>query len=143
MEHNLSPISMREGRVLIDGVVCFDSIKCEIKFTPEVWKGRHLGDRSSSSRWLGHEITAALTRRRSTPWAKKVVQKYLESGETPEMTIQGVMSDKHSEYYKKYGTDTVTALGCVPSGDFLLIALDTEGEVVDDAFTLNVKDVVF
>ena len=36
MNYNKSPISMREGKVFIDGVECFDGVKCNIKFTPDV-----------------------------------------------------------------------------------------------------------
>ena len=44
MEYNHAPISLREGHVYLDGVEIADSIKCEIKFTPDVWTGRQLGE---------------------------------------------------------------------------------------------------
>lgn len=37
MEYNKNPISLREGKVFIDGVECLDSVNCTIKFTPDVW----------------------------------------------------------------------------------------------------------
>ncbi len=64
MQYNKNPISMREGKMFIDGIEVLDSIKCEIKFTPDVWTGRQLGERTPSSRWLGCEITGTITRRR-------------------------------------------------------------------------------
>ena len=107
MKYNKNPISLREGEVFIDGVKCLDSVKCEIKFTPDVWEGKQLGDITPSSRWLGGKITGNITRRRSTPWLKDIIKKYLANKETPEITIQGIMNDKGSDFYAKHGTDTV------------------------------------
>lgn len=69
MEYNKNPISLREDKIFIDGIECLDSIKCEIKFTPDVWTGRQLGEITQSSRWLGAAISSTITRRRSTPVA--------------------------------------------------------------------------
>ena len=142
MKYNRNPISMREGKVFIDGVECLDSVKCEIKFTPDVWEGRQIGDTTPSSRWLGAKITGNITRRRSTPWLKEVIKKYMNSKETPEMIIQGIMDDKGSDYYAKHGSDTTTCVGCVLTGDLPLTALDSDGEVVDDSIGFNAKDIV-
>lgn len=142
MEYNKSPVSMREGKVMIDGLVVADSIKCEIKFTPEVWSGKQLGERTDSSRWIGGKITGTITRRRSTPFLKEKIKEYLASGKTPEMTIQGIHDDTNSDYYAAYGTDTVTCLGCVLTGDLNLVNLDSGGEVVEDSISFNAKSIV-
>lgn len=142
MQYNKNPISLREGSVFIDGVQALDCVKCEIKFTPDVWTGRQLGERTPSSRWLGASITGSITRRRSTPFLKEVIKKYLETGITPELTIQGIMDDKGSDYVNDYGSDTVTITGCVLTGDLPLTALDSEGEVVNDVIGFNGKDVI-
>lgn len=141
MTHNRNPMSLREGKVFIDGVEILDGVKCEIKFTPDVWTGKQLGDRSNSSRWLGYAITGTITRRRSTPWLEEKIKAYKKTGITPELTIQGVMNDKNSDYYKKYGSNTITVTGCVLTGDLPLTMLDSGGEVVDDAITFNAKDI--
>lgn len=142
MEYNKSPISLREGKVMLDGLVVADSVKCEIKFTPDVWTGKQLGERTPSSRWLGGKLAGNITRRRSTPFLKQKIQEYLKSGATPEMTIQGIMDDKNSDYYEKYGSDTVTVVGCVLTGDLTLTSLDSEGEILDDNIAFNGKDLV-
>ena len=98
MEYNHAPISLREGHVYLDGVEIADSIKCEIKMTPDVWTGRQLGELTPSSRWLGYAITGTITRRRSSKWLEEKINEYKESHETPEMTIQGIMEDKNSDY---------------------------------------------
>lgn len=51
------------------------------------------------------------------------------------------MNDKNSDYYNGYGADVVTCSGCVLTGDFTLLSLDSEGEVFEDSITFNVKDV--
>lgn len=142
MEYNKSPISLREGKVFIDGVECLDSVKCEIKFTPDVWSGRQLGERTPSSRWLGANITGTITRRRSTPWLKDAIKKYMNTKATPEFTIQGIMNDTNSDYYAAHGSDTVTCVGCVLTGDLNLINLDSNGEIVDDNIAFRAKDLV-
>lgn len=142
MEYNKNPISLREGHIFIDGVECADSVKCEIKFTPDVWTGKQLGERTPSSRWLGYAITGSITRRRSNNWLREKIKEYKASGATPELTIQGIMDDANSDYYAAHGTDTVTAVGCVLTGDLPLTALDSGGDVVDDVIAFNAKDIV-
>lgn len=142
MEYNKSPISLREGKVFIDGVEVMDSVKCDIKFTPTVWSGSQLGERSNSSRWLGYAIAGSITRRRSTPWLKEKIKEYMKSGRTPELTIQGIMNDENSDYYEQHGSDTTTAVGCVLTGDLPLTALDGGGEIVDDVIAFSAKDIV-
>ena len=142
MQYNKSPISLKEGKVFIDGVEVLDSVVCNITFTPDVWTGKQIGERTNSSRWLGYNITGNITRRRSTNWLKQKIMEYKGSGKTPELTIQGVMNDQNSDYYEEFGTDTVTAVGCVLTGDLPLTRLDSNGEIVDDDISFNAKDIV-
>ena len=142
MTHNRNPLSMREGKAYINGVEVLDSIKLEIKFTPEVWTGKQLGDRTNSSRWLGYSITGTITRRRSTNFLEDKIREYKQTGITPELTIQGIVDDKNSDYYNLNDTHTVTVVGCVMTGDLNLVNLDSNGEVVDDAIAFNAKDIV-
>jgi hypothetical protein len=142
MEYNKNPISLREGKVFIDGVECVDSVTCNIKFTPDVWTGKQLGERTNSSRWLGYSITGTITRRRSNNWLREKIKEYKKTGATPEIKIQGIMNDENSDYYATYGSDTVTCVGCVLTGDLPLTALDSGGDVVDDAINFNAKDIV-
>ena len=142
MKYNKNPISLREGKIFIDGVECVDGVNCTIKFTPDVWSGKQLGERTNSSRWLGYNITGTITRRRSNNWLKTKIKKYIATGATPEMKIQGIMDDVNSDYYMRHGRDVVTCVGCVLTGDLPLTALDSGGEVVDDAINFNAKDIV-
>ena len=142
MEYNKSPMSLREGKIFIDGVECADGVKCTINFTPTVWSGTQLGERTPSSRWLGYTITGSITRRRSNNWLREKIKEYKVSGATPELTIQGIMDDTNSDYYRDFGTDTVTAVGCVLTGDLPLTALDSAGEIVDDVIGFNAKDIM-
>ena len=142
MEYNKSPISLREGKVFISGVECMDSVKFDIKFTPDIWKGKQLGERGDSSRWLGYSISGNITRRRSTPWLKDMIAEFLKTGKTPEFTIQGIMNDENSDYYATNGSDTVTAVGCVLTGDLSLVTLDGGGEIVEDTIAFTAKSIV-
>ena len=142
MQYNHAPISLREGHVFLDGVEIADSITCTINFTPDVWAGRQLNELTPSSRWIGYAITGTIGRRRSTRWLEDKISEYMQTHETPEMTIQGVMDDPNSDYYKTYGASTVTCVGCVLTGDLPLTMLDSGGEVVEDSLGFNAKDVL-
>lgn len=142
MKYNKNPISLREGKAFIDGLEVMDGIKFQVKFTPDVWEGRQLGERTPSSRWLGCKITGTMTRRRSTPWLREAINHYNKTKETPEFTIQGIANDENSDFYAENGSDVVTCVGCVLTGDLNLIDLDSEGNVVEDNIAFNVKDIV-
>ena len=142
MEYNKNPISLREGKIFIDGIEVADGVNATFKFTPDVWTGRQLGELTPSSRWLGYAITGTITRRRSSKWLEDKIKEYQQTHETPEMTIQGIMEDKNSDYYKQYGNNVVTCVGCVLTGDLPLTMLDSGGEVVEDAISFNAKDIL-
>lgn len=142
MEYNTNPISLREGKILIDGIEVADGVNATFKFTPDVWTGKQIGDRSPSSRWLGYTITGQITRRRSNNWLKEKIKEYKASGATPEMTIQGINNDANSDYYAAHGSDVTTLVGCVLTGDLQLTVLDSGGEVLDDPISFNAKDMV-
>lgn len=143
MKYNKNPISLREGSVFIDGTKILDGVSCTVKFTPETWSGKGIGEHSNSTRWLGYGITVDITRYRSTNWLKSKISEYKSTGATPEMTVQGIMSDANSDYYAEYGNDVCTCVGCVLTGDLPLTALDSSGDVVKDSVTMNAKDVIF
>ncbi len=142
MEYNASPISVKEGKVFLDGIEILDCVTFSIKLTPEVWSGKQIGERTNSSRWLGYSIDVTMTRRRSTSWASDVIKEYIQSGKTPEFTFQGLQLDEASDFYAANGSDTTTVVGCVPTGAFQLTSLDSGGQVLDDSFTFSGRDIV-
>ena len=84
-----------------------------------------------------------MTRRRTTNWLKTKIKEYLASGATPELVIQGIMDDANSDFYAAHGSDVLTCVGCVMTGDLPLTALDAESSgVVDDAIAFNIKDII-
>lgn len=142
MDFNTRPISIRQGKIFIDGVEAADSVSATGTFTPDTWSGKQLGDYSNSTRWLGYNITVALSRHRSNPWIKEVIKKYQGTHKTPEITIQGIMNDGDSDFFDKYGNDVCTFVGCVPTGAMPLTALDSNGNIVTDSLTFNARDFI-
>lgn len=142
MDFNTRPISIRQGKIFIDGVEAADSVSATGTFTPDTWSGKQLGDYSNSTRWLGYNITVALSRHRSNPWIKEVIKKYQGNHKTPEITIQGIMNDGDSDFFDKYGNDVCTFVGCVPTGAMPLTALDSNGDIVTDSLTFNARDFI-
>lgn len=142
MEFNTRPISLRQGKIFIDGIEAADSVSATGTFTPDTWSGKQLGDYSNSTRWLGYNITVTVTRHRSTPYIKEVIKKYQITHKTPEITIQGIMNDPDSDFFDKNGNDVCTYVGCVPTGGMSLTALDSNGDVVTDSLTFNARDFI-
>lgn len=142
LEYNENPMSLREGRIAIDGSVIADLVSASFQFTPTVWTGTEVGKLTTSSKWLAYAITGTITERRSNPWLINTIKQYKNSRVTPEFTIQGIMNDVSSDYVNDYGNDTVTLVGCVLSGNIPLTALDTNGEVVEDPINFNAVDVL-
>jgi len=141
-DYNKSPINIRKGKVYLDGVEVMDNVACTINFTPDVWEGRQLGEQTVSRRWLGYAITGSITRRRSTPWLKEKIKEYIQSRRTPEFTIQGYMDDENSDYFLEAGTDLITCVGAILTGDLPLTRLDSAGTIVDDVINFGAKDIV-
>ena len=135
-------MSLREGKVMIDGVEVLSQVSCNISFTPDVAESRVLGEKGKSRRWLGRDIKGKLTQYKSTPWLIDAVKKYEKSGETPRFIVQGFQCDKESEYYKRSGSLLITCMDCVLTGDIPLIALDSGGDLVKDEVAFGAYDIV-
>jgi hypothetical protein len=136
-------MSLREGKVFVDGEQILDLVKCEIYFTPEVVESRSVGQKGKSRRYLGYDITGNISEYKSTPWIKEMIKKYKQTGATPKLTIQGIQDDPNSDYGQAYGSDKVTVVDVVLTGDLPLIMLDSEGELVQNEIEFGAADVIF
>lgn len=140
---NKSPLSLREGKVFIDGYEVADSCKAKITFVPKVWEGKSLGDPATNRRWLAYDIKVTIEQWKTTPLYKNKVLAYIQTGATPEFTVQGISDDKNSDYYANNGGgDTVTAVGCVLTGEIDLLELDTDGDVVKESIEMGAHHIV-
>lgn len=136
---NSRPLSAREGKAYIDGVVVCDACKFKVVFKPEVWEGKQLSEQGTNRRWIGYDIEVTLEEWKTTNRYKDMVDKYLKSGVTPELTIQGVQTDKNSDFYDRNGSNKITCVGCVPIDDISLSDMDTDGDVVKDSVKFGAK----
>lgn len=99
-----------------------------------------LGDKGTNRRWLGRDITGSIDEYRTTARWNNIVKQYENSGITPELTIQGIRTDKDSDFYEVSGSESVTVTGAVLTGDINLISLDTDGDVVKDSISFGAKN---
>ena len=129
---NKRRISLREGQVFLNGTKVMDSVKLEALFTPEVNESRALKERGLSRRWIGYDITGAISEYRTTPWLRDAVNSYIRTGNTPEFTIVGIQDDQGSDYYDANGNIKCTLSGVVLTGDITLLNLDSEGDIMID-----------
>ena len=139
---NTSPLSMRDGKAYLDGELVADCCKYKVIFKPQVWSGKQLGSKATNHRWLGYDIELQMEAWKTTRRYRAAVDAYRKTGKTPEFTFQGIQEDKNSDFYDLNGKEKVTCVGCVPSGDIVLIDCDTDGEVVKENITFAVHDLV-
>lgn len=139
---NKRPLSARDGKVYIDGDLVADACKFQILFTPSVWEGKSLSEKGTNRRYTGFDIKGTISQWKTTPFWKRKIMEYIETGRTPEMTMTGVNDDENSDYYDINGTDTITAVGCVLTGDIPLMDLDTDGDVVKEELSFGAKRVI-
>lgn len=137
---NTSPLSAREGKVYIDGQLVADSCKFKVVFKPDVWSGKQLGKKGTSRRWIGYDIEVTIDQWKTNRFYRQKINEYIKTGKTPEFKIQGIQEDKNSDFYDQNGKETVTCVGCVPTGDINLIDCDTDGDVVKESITFGAKD---
>ncbi len=136
---NRAPLSAREGKVFLDGTLIADTCKFKVVFKPDVWSGRQLSESGTNRRWIGYDIEVTIEEWKTTRRYRTMIDEYLKSGKTPELTIQGVQTDENSDFYASNKGETVTCVGCVPTGDMNLIDMDTEGDVVKESITFGAK----
>lgn len=136
---NESPLSAREGKVYIDGVLVADSCKFKVVFKPDVWEGKQLSEQGTNRRWIGYDIEVTIEQWKTTRMYRQKINEYIKTGRTPEMTVQGIQEDKNCDFYDEYGAEEVTCVGCVPKGDINLMEMDTDGDVVKESITFGAK----
>ena len=137
MQHNISPISLREAKVFLDGYEVMDGVSVNINVDLETWSGKQLGQRSNSTRWLAVNVSGDITRYATTSWTEGLIKGYLETGKTPEFTITGIVEDTGSDFYANYGKDVITVVGCVFTGTLPLLKGDVGGDVRTDTLSFN------
>ncbi len=138
---NKNGISLREGKIYLDGTLIADAASLTINYQPEVSQHRTLGEKGMNRRWIGRDITGSMTEWKSTNWLENKIKEYEKNGKTPEFKIQGRREDKNSDYYAKTKkAETVTLTGVVLTGDLPLMALDTAGELVQQTVNFGAKN---
>lgn len=133
---------MREGKVFLDGTMVADSCKFKVTFKPDVWTGKQLSQKGTNRRWIGYDIEVLVEQWKTNRFYRKKIDEYTKSGKTPEFKIQGIQEDKNSDFWDLNGKEEVTCIGCVPTGDIVLIDCDTEGEVVKESITFGAHELV-
>lgn len=142
MSENIKPLSLVEGKAFIDGEEVLDSAKMTIRFVPKVASYKIVGKKGTHRRWVGYDITGTLEEYKTTSRYEQIVKKYIADGKTPEFTIQGIRTDKDSDYYVENGSESVTVTGVVITSEIPLLDIDTDGELVKESISFGARNVV-
>ena len=144
MAENARRILLNQGKIFWDGEIIADGVSCVITITPTVTESTSLGEITPSSRWAGVKYKVDVKSYRSKPYAKEYVKEYINTGLAPEVTIQGIQDDKGSDYYEAYGAETVTATGCIATGDIVALNVDaSSSDHFQDSITFAAKNIQF
>lgn len=138
-----NPMLKSEGKLYIDGEQVIDARKVLIKVSINNTESKRLGDRTTSSRTVGYDISVEISQYKSNKFAIDIIKKYLDTGLTPKFKVQAMNNDKGSDFFRKYGNDTITVTGCVPTGDLNLIDLDASTtDYVEETITFKGSAIV-
>lgn len=138
-----NPMLKSEGKLYIDGEQVIDARKVLIKVSINNTESKRLGDRTTSSRTVGYDISVEISQYKSNKFAVDIIKKYLDVGLTPKFKVQAMNNDKGSDFFSKYGNDTITVTGCVPTGDLNLIDLDASTtDYVEETITFKGSAIV-
>ena len=129
----------KEDKIYLDGVLIADTCKFQVVFKPDVWSGKQLSEPGTNRRWIGYDIEVTIEEWKTTRRYRNMIDSYLKDGKTPELTIQGVQTDKNSDFYATNKSEKVTCIGCVPTDDINLIDMDTDGDVVKESIKFGAK----
>lgn len=138
-----NPMLKSEGKLYIDGEQFLNARKVLIKVSINNTESKRLGDRTTSSRTTGYDISVEISQYKSNKFAVDIVKKYLDVGLTPKFKVQAMNNDKGSDFFSKYGNDTITVTGCVPTGDLNLVDLDASTtDYVEETITFKGSAIV-
>lgn len=138
-----NPMLKSEGKLYINGEQVLDARKVLIKVSINNTESKRLGDRTTSSRTVGYDISVEISQYKSNKFAIDIIKKYLDTGLTPKFKVQAMNNDKGSDFFRKYGNDTITVTGCVPTGDLSLIDLDASTtDYVEETITFKGSAIV-
>ena len=105
---NRSPLSAREGKVYLDGILIADTCKFKVVFKPDVWSGKQLSEPGTNRRWIGYDIEVTIEEWKTTRRYRNMIDSYLKTGRTPELTIQGVHITNVPLYQLSQGSFALT-----------------------------------
>lgn len=138
-----NPMLKSEGKLYINGEQVLDARKVLIKVSINNTESKRLGDRTTSSRTVGYDISVEISQYKSNKFAIDIIKKYLDTGLTPKFKVQAMNNDKGSDFFRKYGNDTITVTGCVPTGDLNLVDLDASTtDYVEETITFKGSAIV-
>lgn len=134
----INPMLKTEGKLFIDGEEFAQAKKVLIKVSLNNSTSKPLGVKTEKTRTTGYKITVEVGMYKTNKFGASIVKNYLDKGLTPEFTIQALNNDRGSDFFKQYGNDVVTVVGCVPTGDINLLDLDSSStDYVEETINFN------
>lgn len=137
-QKGINPQLKSEGKVFLDGELVAEAKKLLIKVTLNNAKSKPLGNKTEKTRTCGYTISVEMGAYKTSKFGVDIIKKYIDKGITPEFTIQAMNNDSGSDYFKQFGNDVVTVVGCVPTGDLTVLDLDSSStDYVEETFSFS------
>lgn len=130
------------GIIYFNGKKREDGVKFNLKANVETHQSKVLSQPGKTTRTTGISYSGQLTFRKTSPWLITYINNIREHGEAQPFTLQFIVSDPGSDYYKKHGAQRLTAIDCMLTGDIPLIEADADGDIINETLDFTARDII-
>jgi len=138
---NVKRMSAKEGRAFRGSEEITSLIKLEANMALETTSKRVMGQRGMTTKVIGYDITGTITQYKATTWIRDAIKEYTNTGVFPTFDIQAVLDDPDSDFVTSNGAERVQFIGVQMTGDLPLIAMDAEGEEIQEEISFSAAEV--
>lgn len=138
----MTPMSAKETVLYIDDVLQRNATGFEFKATVGTKKNSVLGQRGETSRVDDIVYAGTFKMYKKDPWLQEYVAFIRDHGYHPPFNLTAMSESEGSDYYNEHGTQTVTLLNCVLTGDIMLMMGDTSGDDVEETLSFEAESML-
>ena len=135
----MTPMSAKETAIYMDGIHQTNATGFEFKATITTKPSAVLGQRGETTRVENIKYTGTFKLYKRDPWLQEYIKFVQEHGYHKRFDLTGLSDSEGSDYYQRHGSQTVTMLNCVLTGDITLLMGDTNGDDVLETLSFEAE----